>query len=243
MHSEDPEITRLPATVERAFRQASGVTLEVVMDMQSLLAMSTAFMLTDGTSLESHIGPRLYKRSLEAMVDHGKPEMVVAMMKPWAVAVTLMMPPGETGMVLDLLLYQRAVTAGKPVTGLESATEQMNVFDSMSKKDQIALLEDALDNRKDMERMLNALKKAYLARDLERMVEISDHSMRDSSAAMKDHFNTQLIDDRNHRMAERMQPRLLKGNEFIAIGALHLPGEQGLLNLLSKRGYRLTRVY
>lgn len=243
MHSEDPQITQLPGAVERAFERANGVTLEVVMDMQSLLAMSAAFMLTDGSTLESHVGPRLYRRTVKAMADHGQAEMVVAMMKPWAVAVTLMMPPSKTGMVLDLMLYQRAVAAGKPVTGLESPDEQMNVFDSMSKQDQLDLLKDALDHQKDMQQMLGALKKAYLSRDLKRMVEISDKSMHDSSSAIKERFSTQLIDERNHRMAERMQSQLLRGNEFIAVGALHLPGDQGLLNLLTERGYRLTRVY
>jgi uncharacterized protein YbaP (TraB family) len=39
-----------------------------------------------------------------------------------------------------------------------------------------------------------------------------------------------------------MQSRLAKGGQFIAVGALHLPGEEGVLNLLSGRGYRLTAV-
>jgi uncharacterized protein YbaP (TraB family) len=177
------------------------------------------------------------------MVAQGNPEVVVAMMKPWAVAVTLMLPPSETGMVLDLVLYQQALSKGKTVTGLESATEQMDVFDKLSVQEQIDLLEDALDNLQDMPKMLQALKTAYLARDLKRMVEISDQSMRDSSERMQDHFNQRLLVDRNHRMAERMQPQLRKGGEFIAVGAMHLPGEQGLLNLLTRQGYTVSRLY
>jgi hypothetical protein len=44
-------------------------------------------------------------------------------------------------------------------------------------------------------------------------------------------------------MAERMQSRLRSGGQFIAVGALHLPGRDGLLRLLSQQGYTLTRVY
>jgi len=44
-------------------------------------------------------------------------------------------------------------------------------------------------------------------------------------------------------MAQRMQSRLREGARFIAVGALHLPGEEGLLKLLSQQGYRLTPVY
>ena len=50
-------------------------------------------------------------------------------------------------------------------------------------------------------------------------------------------------DARNRVMADRMAARLNRGGAFIAVGALHLPGERGLLSLLSQRGYTVTRVY
>jgi uncharacterized protein YbaP (TraB family) len=243
MHSEDPDVLRLPAEVQHAFDRSDGLTLEVVLDAASLLSMTTAFMLTDGSSLESHIGSRLYKRAVAAMAEQGMPEMVIAGMKPWAVAVTLMTPPTRTGQVLDLVLYQRAIAAGKPVEGLETALEQMAVFDQLSKSDQVSLLEDTLDNLDSIEQMLGELKEAYLARDLKRLVEISDASMRTSDPGLVERFNARLIVERNHRMADRLQSGLQSGRQFVAVGALHLPGDEGLLNLLDKRGYRITRLY
>jgi uncharacterized protein YbaP (TraB family) len=56
-------------------------------------------------------------------------------------------------------------------------------------------------------------------------------------------FDQRLLYDRNARMLERMQLQLKTGAAFIAVGALHLYGEKGLLNLLERDGYRLTRVY
>jgi uncharacterized protein len=44
-------------------------------------------------------------------------------------------------------------------------------------------------------------------------------------------------------MVERMTDRLAEGGAFVAVGALHLPGERGILNLLARRGYRISRVY
>ena len=52
-----------------------------------------------------------------------------------------------------------------------------------------------------------------------------------------------LLTRRNERMVQRMQPRLKEGNAFIAVGALHLPGEEGLLKKLADRGYTITTVY
>lgn len=54
-------------------------------------------------------------------------------------------------------------------------------------------------------------------------------------------FRERLIDDRNHRMAERLIP-LLDRRLFVAVGAGHLPGEQGILRLLEQRGFTATRV-
>jgi hypothetical protein len=246
MHSEDPAVLHLSGPVRRAFESASGVTLEVVLDHASLVMMTSAFMLNDGSDLKQHIGKRLYRRAVEAMGGYGMPEVMVAGMKPWAVAVTLMTPPSESGMVLDLMLYQQALAAGKPVDGLETPMEQLAVFDALSTQDQVAMLKDTLDNLDDMQRMLDQLKFAYLARDLRRLVEISDESMaalHDSDPERARRFTDRLITERNHRMAERMQSRLAMGRQFIAVGALHLPGEDGLLSLLSGKGYRVTVVY
>ena len=44
-------------------------------------------------------------------------------------------------------------------------------------------------------------------------------------------------------MVERMAARLSEGKAFIAVGALHLPGDEGILNLLQRDGYRITRLY
>jgi uncharacterized protein YbaP (TraB family) len=243
MHIEDPEVVTLAAPVREAFDKADSLTLEVVLDPQSLLAMATAFMLTDGSTLESHIGSQLYQRSVKAMAAHGMPEMMVARMKPWAVAVTLMTPPPETGVVLDLMLYQEATAQGKPVTGLETPMEQMSLFDSFSGRDQIALLKDTLDNMDEIPRMFADLKAAYLDRDLARLVKVSDDSMRDNNQRLVEDFNRKLITERNHRMVQRMQPLLKEGQQFIAVGALHLPGEEGLLQLLNDQGYSVTAVY
>lgn len=245
MHSEDPAVVRLPGPVRRAFESASGVTLEVVLDPASLLTMTSAFMLGDGSTLQKHVGTPLYRRAVDAMAGYGMPEMMVAGMKPWAVAVTLMTPPSETGMVLDLVLYQQALGAGKPVDGLETPMEQLAVFDSLSVQEQTALLKDTLDNLDGVQRMLDQLKFAYLARDLRRLVEISDasSSMYESDPDLARRFNDKLITERNHRMAERLQSRLGKGRQFIAVGALHLPGDEGLLSLLSGKGYRVSMVY
>lgn len=242
MHSEDPRVVQLPSPVRAALETARGVTLEVALDPESLLAMASGFML-DGRRLEAIVGAPLYHRAAAAVATYGIPEAVLATMKPWAVAVILTAPPGDTGAVLDLLLYQQAVAAGKPVDGLETPKEQLGVFDGLSESDQVALLEDTLDSLPEAERMLKEVTDAYLARDLQRLATISEAAMRGSDPGRMERFCRALITERNQRMATRMQPYLRRGGRFIAVGALHLPGADGLLRLLSQQGYHLIRLY
>ena len=56
-------------------------------------------------------------------------------------------------------------------------------------------------------------------------------------------FLRRLNDERNVTMVNRMAVRLAEGGAFIAVGALHLPGERGLVSLLTQAGYTVTRVY
>jgi uncharacterized protein YbaP (TraB family) len=56
-------------------------------------------------------------------------------------------------------------------------------------------------------------------------------------------MSSRLISDRNRLMVERMSGILDQGAAFIAVGAMHLPGEDGILNLLESMSYRIRRIY
>ena len=55
-------------------------------------------------------------------------------------------------------------------------------------------------------------------------------------------FERRLITDRNHHMADRGAPLLDEGNVFMAVGALHLIGDEGLVELLRQKGFTATPV-
>ena len=56
-------------------------------------------------------------------------------------------------------------------------------------------------------------------------------------------FQDRMINARNRLMARRMIARLKAGGAFVAVGAAHLPGKRGILSLLVRQGYRISRVY
>jgi len=102
-----------------------------------------------------------------------------------------------------------------------------------------------VDNYERMPALIGRLIEAYLARDLAGLWRISEQSGGDGAEAkrLRAIFTRRLLEDRNIRMAERSEARLKEGGALIAVGALHLYGDAGILSLLEKRGYRVTRVY
>lgn len=243
MHSEDPRITRLPARIQQAFDSARSFTAEVKMDMETITVMARAMYLTDGRKLVNIIGKQRYNQCIPLLAKYGIPEQVANMMKPWAVATTLSLPVPESGTFLDLKLYNEAVAKGKTVYGLETAEEQMQAFDSMPEKAQLAMLDEALENYPALNEIFQQLVQAYLSRDLSQLENLYRQQMVTSDKGVRRHFESTVLIKRNYRMVERMQARLAEGDAFIAVGALHLPGNEGILNLLARKGYRVKAVY
>lgn len=243
MHSEHPDIATLPEPVHEVLSAASAVTLEMLMDPQSLAQLTGNMLITEGPQLPELIGADLYRQTVAAMATHGVPEHAVRVMRPWAVATTLLVPKSNTGLFLDRVLYLEALAKGKPIDGLETAAEQLQVFEGLGAAEQVKLLEEALKQFPKLEENYARMRAAYVRRDLQALMDLSEDSLRAGDPGLAQHFNERVIVARNHRMAERMQAGLKRGNSFFAVGALHLPGEEGILELLRRQGYRVSVVY
>jgi len=245
IHIDDQRVTTLPDPVRRSFDSAQTFTMEVSLDNTNLLALSSRMVYDDGRTLADATGPELYREIVPIMEQHGVPESLLPAFQPWAVAMMLEMPPQNSMEVLDLKLYQMALEQHKPIYELESADEQIAVFTDISEADQIELLKDAVENYQDVPQQTEQLVQAYLARNLARMWQISQESTDDTASLKKanQRFEQKLIDQRNLRMFERMQPRLEQGGAFIAIGALHLYGMRGVPELLQQAGWKVMPIY
>jgi len=245
IHSADPRVTRLPAVVETKFKQADSVSLETLMNLANIMRLNAAMMtFSPAEQLHNLLPAEDYERVLTALKAHDVPAIMAKNLKPWAVMLTLSMPKTENKDFLDLLLYQRAHEAEKALYGLETVEEQLTAFEAMSLQDQVKLLLSTLDYLEELPDIFEKLHRLYLARDLGGMLKLMNQQINSSSeqALMRTFYNA-LLDKRNTRMLERIQPRLAEGNAFIAVGAAHLAGEKGLVNLLETAGYAVKRLY
>ncbi|WP_428623621.1 TraB/GumN family protein [Sedimenticola sp.] len=243
IHSEDKRVLVLPEPVEQAFIHSSRLYVEVDMAATNLLSSMAGMLLDDGRVIADILEPELYRETVVAAAKLGLPEVALQHYKPWALAMLLSLPPSETGQFLDLVLYQRAQSLSMEVAGLETVREQLDLFDSLPESDQVTLLRDALNNLEQLPTIYQALLDHYLKRDLQGLVEINERLTEGSVAELAERFQIKAIDERNQRMVNRLEAALVKGGVFVAVGALHLPGEQGMLRLLERRGYRIIRKY
>jgi uncharacterized protein YbaP (TraB family) len=242
IHSDDRRVTALPEPVTKALDASNRFTMEAVIDDEGLAHMAEAMYFSDGRTLEQAVGKKLYAESVKALAARGIPTLGVEKQKPWAVMMALSMPPPKTGEYLDLILQDRATRQNKPVSGLETIQEQLAVFDELPLPDQVALLKEAVQEQDAFEKDLEEMTGAYLARDIAALAEAGAKHKPDNDRLYRSVMD-RLLTRRNTRMAARLGPILKDGSAFIAVGAAHLPGESGLLNLLEKAGYRVTPVY
>lgn len=243
IHSEDPRVVDLSEPVVEAFESADIYAMEMIPDFQAIAELTRAMHFQDQRNLRGVLGDALYSEAVEALSGRGIGEGLALKMKPWAVTVMLSFPQPETGMFLDVMLLNRALADGKRTVGLEKVSEQLAFFTGLTMEEQITLLKTTLRHEGEIDATMERLVKAWLSRDPAALSELSNSYLDDLPGDLAARFREQAIDRRNHRMAEGVKPLLASGNAFVAVGALHLYGEEGLLELLRDGGHRVSCVY
>ncbi len=234
MHSEDQRVLNLIPLISERFKTADNVAFEVLMDMPTMTKSANAMFILGTKTLDKLVDSELFARIVTVLKPYKIASNMVKYFKPWAVMLILNMPPSKTGKFLDLQLYKQAQQLQLPTHGLETVDEQLAVFEVMSIEDQVFLLKESLKTSPDI---LEQMLELYLQGDLNALLKLS-HT---DDAIIKGLYK-RLIDDRNLKMLKRMEKLLQKGNAFIAIGALHLPGEKGVLQLLKQRAYVVKAI-
>jgi len=249
LHSSEASIATLPPPVAAAFAGARTLGTEVILDVSAVMQLSRAMLLPSGERLDARLTMEQVARLKSAAAQYHLAFDTVTRFKPWAVMALFSFPPAEYarlaagGKALDEQLQVDARATGKKLVGLETIDEQIDALGSASPADQLMLLDATLRQAPDIDRVFETLRKAYLARNVLAVRAALDTPGDAADEAAARRFEATLVAARNRRMAERIRPLLAEGNAFIAIGALHLPGDDGVLSLLAAQGYAVTRVY
>ena len=243
IHSGDPGILHSAAAAFDRARRVRKALFEITAggDVAAQAQQAMFFPPDDRTTLSSLIGGAYFDALSRKLRPHGIDNERLERVRPWAAAIMLQLPDGDEGAVMDDLLQREAGKAQVAVAGLETPKEQFAIFGDLPMAAQIAFLKDTLDNIDAVEDMNDQLTAYYLAHDLRAIAALGKDSFDElADKKLAEHLKSALITERNRRMVRRMQPELARGNILVAVGALHLPGEDGILRALEKAGYFIT---
>ncbi len=245
IHAPHPRFRPLPAEVARAVHASPRFFAEMDLGEASQLAMLRAMRLPAGESLRDRIGQARFERLQQVCGRLGLPVSATYLdgLRIWAAALVLSQPREVSGPPLDLILWQSALQAGATVAGLETAEEQANVFDMLDDDLQVILLEDAMTSAEAGHPDYHRLVGAYLAQDIPALVKEVSASLDGAvPETQRERFAEALLIRRNHRFRERLLPMMDTSPCFIAVGAAHLLGPEGMLALLDQAGFDITPV-
>ena len=249
IHVTDERVLNLPPEVTQAFDGARSATFEVIMTDELRMQLARVMIAPPDRTLDRVLSPALYDDAMAAGARYGLAPAQLRYFKPWALAMFLSVPQAEFArsamgaLPLDQALQDRAQAQGKPVYQLETGAEQIALFDELTEADQLDMLESAIRDNARIETLFEELTARYLARDVGGIHSDMIQQSKSMDEKLVQMFLLRFNEERNRTMVQRMAPRLGEGGAFIAIGALHLPGEAGLLSLLAAQGYRISRAY
>ena len=243
VHSEDPRLLDFSPKLLDALRESDRLALELVPDASMLERLQQAMHFEEG-GLHEVLEPGLYDEVVRILEEsYGMGEPAVRRLRPWAAAMTLSVPPPQTGLFMDLALSFRAGGMGLDVIALETLDEQLEFLKGMSHEAQLELIRTAVEEHENMPETFEKLVSAYLDGNLDELEALSQSQLESMDEEVMRHFNEIGLKQRNHVMLERALPYLEKGGLVIAVGALHLVGEDGLVRLLEEEGFELEGVY
>lgn len=139
-------------------------------------------------------------------------------------------------LLLDEMLTQQAQGNLKAIVGLETVAEQLALFDSISLQEQVQALYDMATNPQQNRDDLQELQAVYLDDDGDKLYEVM------SNQADFDTFEQSFLSQRNKNWLANLPTLIASQPTFIAVGAGHLGGSEGLLTLLRQHGYKITPI-
>ena len=230
----------LPAAFDRALADSSRIVFEVDDRAFSAKKVLKAGEYPPGDSLKNHVDPRTYAYMKRFFGLLGVPESKFSRYRPWLITLMLWSPSVQ-GLSSELgvegHLTKRARAAKKPVGGLVSMEQHLDVFTGLSERQSEAVLLMTFiptAGGGSQSSIVSAWKKGEV-----------DALWRRSRAAFAEYpaFADRIIEVRNRAWMPKIEGYARSREpHFVVVGAAHLGGPEGLLALLKQRGYQLEQL-
>jgi uncharacterized protein YbaP (TraB family) len=239
LHAQDERVFNFGDAVMGAFNNCEAFAMELEMDSSVTEDVMSAMVGQEGYDLQELIADSTYQR-LDSMLSqqYGMGLFFFGRLKPMYLYLLLSQKglKQDRAVFLDQYFQQKAREKGMEVIGIETVSEQLNALDYMSLTQQAALLEKAVWQEGNPGMNPDHLVDVYATGDLDSLHTLVKQGMDDTT------FYKALITDRNERMSSRIANYVEQQPTFVAVGAGHLAGSTGIIELLRKKGYKVEPV-
>ncbi|MCF7699438.1 TraB/GumN family protein [Loktanella sp. M215] len=261
MHLYDPRLLPLANRVATRVAASDLLLVEAGPEEEAALtqAMATDPMLMfmpDGPTLPERLDEPTWQAVAQAVSDRGLPAVLASRLQPWYVSLVLAVPPcasselaaGRKG--LDGMIISQAQTAGVPVVALEPWDTLFNLMRADPIDVQLDQLRLSLSPPELQQEMFASMLDSYFAGDIAALWEVSRVATHlipgiDPAAAdaLFDASERALLVDRNRAWLPHITKAAATHDRItVAVGAAHLQGQDGILNLLTQAGWTVSRL-
>ncbi|MGV3460085.1 MAG: TraB/GumN family protein [Flavobacterium sp.] len=232
----------LDARTKKALDDTKQMYLELDMDDPNMQAeMMGGFMMKDGMTMSNLASAEDFalvdafltkNLGMSAkMMNTFKPALVSSMLYPKMIDCPMQS--------FEMELMKVAVAQEEEILGLESVADQMNVFDAIPYKEQMdELVKTAKGGMENDKKEFAKMLAIYNSKDLEAMHKMMD----ESDNKMYSKFEDVMLDSRNKKWIAVIIAAAKTKPTFFAVGAAHLGGDNGVIKLLRKAGYKAEAV-
>jgi uncharacterized protein len=257
IHVDDPRLKEFPEVLIDALENADIVATEIqegemtnpvtMLKMAALAANPKADTLT-------RLKPAAREALTKALEARGLPSGAATRMDAGFLLLSLALPPcamvtdpakALDQEVVDSKIARIGIASGAENIGLETVVSQINAIKGMSDASKFALLNATASMDDRSEDLFATMKNLYLDKKIGRLSVLSYIALPPDPAVQGGYaeFQDRLIDKRNREMAKKIEELAKDKKVVAAVGALHLIGETGVVNLLEKRGYKATKLW
>ena len=238
MHTDDNRVAEMTPNMLEAMKSVDTFMMEAEPTQDPSI-----FMMKDA-SLPSLLTQAEFDQVRDLAEFHVMHLGAAMQMKPWLLAVVFDLPKPQTEFAQDNLLMTKSEDFGKEIKGLETSQEHFSMMDAFSMDEQMVMLRAVLKRTPEQkEADFERLMAAYLKGDSDKISALDEQitgGMLPKEIWAK--MRVKLLDERNVVMAQRAIPAAKERPIFIAVGASHLAGDNGLIAAFKKAGFKLSAI-
>ena len=237
---------QLPAAVDAAYAEAEQLYMEIDMDdLDAAHAQQVTLelgMLPVGESLEAQLGTATYEKVSERARELGIEPVMLNRFRPWLAALTLvqlqLVKMGlDPNSGIERRFVARAANDHKEILGLETLREQLGIMASLPPPQQREFLLYNVEDAERAAREVDDLIDAWRNGDVDKLEKLTAEGF----DKYPDLYRPLTV-DRNRRWVAPIENLLDDRDDYLVIvGALHLVGKDSVIELLERRGHKVTR--